>query len=148
MDFIKIRFGTNIEEIHRNIQRLMDEMFNISRPFITAHPSGWIPEADIYETEEEVIIAVNLAGVKKEDIEVFLYDDYIYLKGVRYQPVKESMVLRYHQLEMGYGEFERAFRIPISINRNNIEAVWSDGLLIIRMKKQELGPRTIKVEVR
>lgn len=148
MDFIKIRFGTDIEEIHKNIQRLMDEVFNISRPFLAAHPAGWIPEADIYETEEEIIIAVNLAGVRKEDIEVFLYDEYIYLRGIRYQPVKENMVLRYHQLEMGYGEFERAFRIPSSINRDSVEAIWSDGLLIIRMKKQESIPRTIKVEVR
>jgi len=149
MDVIKIRIGTGMDDMHRHIQRLMDEMFNITRPLLTTtHTTGWLPESDIYETEEEIIIAINLAGVKKEDIEVFLHEDYIYIRGIRYQPIKENMVLRCHQLEMGYGEFERAFHIPVSIDRNSIEALWSDGLLRVHMKKQEAAPRTIRVEVR
>jgi len=148
MDVIKIRFGTGIDDIHRHIQRLVHEMFNMTRPLMTTHSTGWIPDADIYETEEEIIMTINLAGVRKEDVEVFLYEDYIYIRGRRQQPVEESMILRYHQLEIGYGDFERAFHIPVSIDRNSIEAVWSDGLLRIHMKKQESGPRTIRVEVR
>ncbi len=148
MDIIKIRFGTDLDNIHRHIQRLVNEMFNINRPFLTTHTAKWMPESDIYETEDEVIIAINLAGVKKENIEVFLHEDYIYIKGTRYQPVSEDKVVRYHQLELGYGEFERAFRIPASIDRNGIEAVWFDGLLMIKMKKQSSAPRTIRVEVR
>ncbi len=147
MDVIKIRFGTGFSDIHDHIQRLMDDMLSISRPFLASHTTAWVPDADIYETEDEVIIVLNLAGVKKEDIEVFSYDDYIYVRGVRYQPIKEE-VIRYHQLEIGYGEFERAFRIPTTIDKNSIEANWSDGILIIRMKKKIVTPRTIKVKVR
>ncbi len=148
MDIIKIRLGTGMDEIHRHIQRLMDEMFNISRPLLTSHTTGWLPDSDIYETEDEIIIAVNLAGVRKEDIEVFLHEDYIYIRGVRYQPVKEDIILRCHQLEMGYGEFERAFHIPVSIDKASIEAIWSDGILRIHMKKQEAISRTIRLKVK
>ena len=146
MDIIKIRLGT--EDIHRHIQRLVDEMFNIARPLMTTYTTGWVPEADIYETKDEIIITINLAGVKKEAIEVFLYEDYIYIRGIRSQPVEESMILRCHQLEIGYGPFERAFHIPVSVDKDTIEAIWSDGLLRIHMKKQEFAPRTIRVEVR
>ncbi len=148
MDIIKIRFGTGLQDIHEHIQRLMDEMLSISRPFLTTNTSSWIPDADIYETDEGYVIVLNLAGVRKEDIEVFLYEDYLYIKGVRYQPVKTSDVIRYHQLELSYGRFERAFRIPLSVDRNSIEAIWMDGLLMIRMRKQTPISRNIRVEVR
>lgn len=148
MDIIKIRFGTELGDIHSHIQRLVDEMFNIARPILTTHTAGWLPESDIYETEEEIIIAISLAGVKKEDIEVFLHDDYIYIRGMRYQPIKSENVLRCHQLELGYGEFERVFHIPVSVDKSSIEAIWSDGLLRIHMKKIKPVSRTIKLEVR
>ena len=146
MDIIKIRFNSGFSDIHEHIQRLMDEMLSVSRPFITSQTTAWVPDADVYETKEEIVIVINLAGVKKEDIEVFLYEDYIYVKGIRYQPVKEREVIRYHQLELGYGEFERAFRVPAPVNRNSIEASWSDGILMIRMKKQLPVTKTIKVK--
>ncbi len=148
MDIIKIRFDSGFSNIHEHIQRLMDEMLSVNRAFITSHTTAWMPDADIYETQEEIIIVINLAGVKKEDIEVFLYENYIYVKGIRYQPVKEEDVIRYHQLELGYGEFERVFKIPTPIDRNSIEASWSNGILMIRMKKQKPITRTIKVKVR
>ena len=146
MDIIKIRFESGFSNIHEHIQKLMDEMLSISRPFITSRVTGWVPDADVYETDEELIIVINLAGVKKEDIEVFLYDNYIYVRGIRYQPVREQEGIRYHQLELGYGEFERAFRIPTPINRNSIEASWSDGILMIRIRKHIPVTRTIKVK--
>ncbi len=146
MDFIKIKFGTDIKEIQRDIERLMDEVFDLRRPFILTRPSRWIPEADIYETEEEVVIVVNLAGVNKDDIEVFLYDEYIYIRGIRNQPVED--ILKYHKLEIEYGEFERAFKIPAAVDRESIDAIWKDGFLMIRMRKYKPIPRTIKVEVR
>jgi len=148
MDIIKIRFGKRFQDIHEHIQRLMDEMLSINRPFLTTNTSSWLPDADIYETDREYIIVLNLAGVRKEDIEVFLYEDYLYIRGIRYQPIKTTDVIRYHQLELPYGRFERAFRIPLSVDKNSIEAIWMDGLLMIRMRKQAPVSRNIRVEVR
>jgi HSP20 family protein len=143
---IKVKFDRNLRVLQNRMQDLMDEMMHLTRPVMAPSRRGWKPEADVYETREGVTILLNLAGVDKKDIAVSFHENHLRVEGTRFQSISSRTPVRYHQLEMGYGDFERTFRIPAAIDEDTIEASYADGLLAIRMKKHR-GPHSVPVNV-
>jgi len=101
----------------------------------------------MYETEESIILIVNVAGVSKEDIEVSYYDGYLSIAGKRILTFPSGPPIRHHQLEIGSGAFERVFRIPSSIEPDSIEATLQDGLLTIQLQKLKQMRRDVIIEI-
>jgi HSP20 family protein len=148
MVVLKVRLARDIGGLYTRMNRAMDEVLNLSRPLLSQPGSGWTPEADMMETEHDLLIRVNLAGVIKEDIEVAYDENYLRIEGTRSPGVSAETRARYHRLEMGFGPFERVFRIPVPIDPDRIDATFSDGILTIRMAKQDepLTPRSVLVK--
>ncbi len=147
MYFIKVKFDRRLGDLQQRMQKLMDEMLNLTRPILPATGSGWVPEADMYETESDIFLIVNLAGVDKEDIEVSFYDHFLSISGRREPRIPRDIPVRHHLLEMGSGSFERIFRIPALIDPENIEASLQDGLLTIQMKKKIRRAHDVVVKI-
>jgi hypothetical protein len=63
VEYIKIRFGKNLEEMHSRLQRTVDEMFRQVNPMLALPQQTWRPQMDIYETSEEIIIIGEISGV-------------------------------------------------------------------------------------
>lgn len=139
MQIVKVRLARDIGGIYESMNRMMDEVLNLNRPFLPRCGGGWVPEADMVETEDDLLLCVNLAGVRREDIEVAFDETYLRIEGRRLPTPSPQSKTRYHRLEMGFGEFERVFRIPIRIDPNRIEASLVDGVLTIRMAKPDKG---------
>ncbi len=147
MYLIKVKFDKSLGTLERRMQRLMEDMLRLSRPLISTTGVQWIPEADIYETADEVLVYVSVAGVPREDIEVSFHDRLLGVRGVRRQNIPKETPVRHHQLEIGYGDFERIFRIPALIDPQNIEAMLEDGILTIRLRKKPIA-RDVIVEIK
>lgn len=108
----------------------------------------WTPPADLYETEEHVILKVELAGIEIEDVDVEVKDNILTIKGER-EPKKTSEGEHYHRMESSYGHFQRSFKVTTAINKDEIKAKLTDGVLTItipKVKKQK--SKHIKVEVK
>ncbi len=148
MYFIKARFDRTLGEIPEKMQRLFNEMMKLSvnRTFLADSHFGWTPEADLYETETEVVLTVNLAGVRKEDIEVSFHGNSLRVSGRRLSCYHEIRPSRFILLEMGAGEFERIFRLPHRIDDSGIEASFSEGILMVRMRRHRM-PIATRVEI-
>ena len=147
MYIIKVKFDRRPRSLQESMHRLMEEMLRITRPVFSPTVSGWTPEADMYETEDSIILIVNLAGVAKEHIEVSYYDGYVSVSGKRILTFPSGTPIRHHQLEIGSGTFERIFRIPCSVNPEAIEAVLQDGLLTVQMAKVRPVRRDVIIEI-
>lgn len=149
MYFIKARLDRTLGEIPEKMQRLFNEMMRLSinRTFLADSQFGWTPEADLYETDQELVLTVNLAGVRKEDIEVSFHGNSLRVSGKRSSGYRENRPDRFILLEMGAGEFERIFRLPHRIDDNAIEASFSEGILTVRMRRQK-KPVATHVEIR
>lgn len=143
---IKVTFDRNLGLLRNKMQDIMDEMMNLRSPIMSPSHTGWLPEADLYETEKEIFLVADLGGVRKEDIQISLFENVLRLKGRRYPGHLRVGATRYHRLEMGYGDFERLFRIPASINAEKVEATYADGLLTVHMQKRV--PCGVQVDVR
>ncbi len=96
----------------------------------------WEPNTDIYESEHEVIVRVELAGVDKENVSVRIKDSRLHIRGVR-QGYQSPDRIFYHQVELHCGEFSKTIALPDSIAHNDIAASFQNGILEIRISKQD-----------
>jgi HSP20 family protein len=96
--------------------------------------SGFTPKVDIKETEKEVVITAEVAGVQPEDLEVKVYGDNLILSGEKKEE-KEEKLANYYHMERRYGSFQRVLPLPAGANRDAIEATTSHGVLTVKIPK-------------
>ncbi|HAH87855.1 MAG TPA: hypothetical protein DCL60_10865 [Armatimonadetes bacterium] len=113
----------------------------------------WLPRTDVYETEEELVVRVEVAGVKRKSLSVSLSADRhtINIKGNRAEQfVDERRKIRYYQLEVYFGPFERDIALPkdINVDETRLSATYKEGFLVITLPKMEKqqASRTIQIE--
>jgi HSP20 family protein len=110
-------------------------------------PGSWIPAVDIYETEQEIVLKVEVPGVTKEQVNVEVDEGTLHLRGERKieKDVKEE---NFHRVERIYGNFHRSFVLPESVDAEKVRAELKDGVLEIRLGKMEQAkPKQIQVSV-
>ncbi len=94
----------------------------------------WRPPTDIYETPDEIIVVIELAGVAEDDLIVTLFSDLLVVEGTRTPPVTEMSAC--HQLGIKYGQFRSEIdNIHPGIDHDNVQAVLKNGLLKITLRK-------------
>jgi len=81
-------------------------------------------------------IEVDLAGVKKEDIELKIEDDYLTVNAIR-KAKNEVNEEDYYLYESNIGMISRSFLLPKDIDRDKIDAKYEDGRLYITLNKEE-----------
>ncbi|HEX5066959.1 MAG TPA: Hsp20/alpha crystallin family protein [Myxococcota bacterium] len=103
----------------------------------------WQPDVDVVETEDEVVVRVELAGVHSRDLRVGVDGSELCISGQRVA-AESSGVRRLHQMEIATGPFERRLRIPVGFDRERVSAHLADGILTIQLPKR--GRRSVAVE--
>ena len=105
--------------------------------------ADWTPVADIYETDAGYVIAIDLPGIKRDDIEIDIDDSRLLVRGARVIDGSKS-----RRTERPRGKFLRSFSVPASIDQNRIGADYKDGVLQIRMpKRAEQKAQKIEVKI-
>ncbi len=94
--------------------------------------SRWRPSADVYQTDREVAIMVDLAGVDQDELEVLLYEDAIVIQGERHLLPKDGFG-RYHAAEIRQGPFRLEAALPASVDPDKVEAHYDRGVLTISL---------------
>ena len=99
-------------------------------------PSGrlWLPAADVYEQDDGWVVKVELAGVAAEDVEIEIHGNVLYIAGCR-KDRSCAAGASYHQMEITYSRFEKTLKLPGSIEGVQLDHMFENGLLIIRLKK-------------
>ena len=133
-----------LEELEREMRRISDDM--LLQMFRLPGASGevWTPRVDVYETKDKLVVKVCAAGIKPDEVEISLSADdrFLTIRGVRSEGNFERHgLIRYYQLEVYYGPFERMIGIPpeITIDRTRLRATYKDGFLIITLPKKIKG---------
>jgi HSP20 family protein len=92
------------------------------------------PAVDVSEGEKAYIIAAELPGTEEKDIEVSVSGDVLVLKGEK-KHEKEERKKNFYLSERSYGSFQRAFRLPETVNRDQIAAQFAKGVLTVTLPK-------------
>ena len=93
----------------------------------------WRPPTDIYETPDEIVVVIELAGVVEEDMNVTLFSDLLVVEGQRKAPITDMNAC--HQLGIKYGHFISEIDIHARVDHDRIEAEYKNGLLKISLQK-------------
>jgi len=118
-------------------------------PTIYEQGEIWSPRTDIQETDKEIFIEMELAGIKKEDIKVEVKDNVLTISGERKKEHKDEKSAEYCCTELTYGKFERSFALPEIVRADSIKAGYKDGILTVSLAKSEKAvPKEIAVEVK
>ena len=108
-------------------------------------PGTWEPPVDMYETDDALVLQVELPGVSKDAVNVELHEHTLRLSGER---TREPAVTggQYHREEGRYGAFQRAFRMPTIVDEAKIQATYNDGVLALRLPKHAAAtPQAIPI---
>jgi HSP20 family protein len=93
---------------------------------------AWRPPTDVYETDEAVVVRVEIAGMHETDFSIVLDGRYLSIRGLR-QDISERRA--YHQMEIRYGEFNVDVEMPVTIDVDNVQAIYQNGFLKIVLPK-------------
>lgn len=91
-------------------------------------PAEWRPQVDVYETDEAIVVVLELAGVNPEHIEIQVEGRRLYVKGARV-PTPRNRTRRIHHLEIPHGHFHVAVDLPAAVDSSGADAVTHNGLL-------------------
>jgi HSP20 family protein len=105
----------------------------------------WLPDVDVFESTSSVVVRVELAGVRSEDLRVTVDGGTLRVSGVR-RVIDRSDVKRLHQMEIATGPFERRVQIPVPIDREAVSANLADGFLTVVVPRRAAGPRQVEIE--
>ena len=127
--------------IQEKMNRLFEETINRSEfadEGLDTALSLWSPAADVYETADEVVLFVELPGVRLEDVHLEAFDGKLRVSGVRQadQGVEARQFIR---MERIYGSFSRDFAVASTIDPSRIKATLKAGILRVAAPKTEQG---------
>lgn len=106
---------------------------------------AWVPPVDLRETEGAFVVAVELPGLKREQIQITSHDGVLTITGERLSPEgTEGTVTR--RTERHFGRFHRRISLPKPIQTEATRAVYREGMLTVTLPKTpEAKPKQIEV---
>lgn len=134
VDYIKIRFGDNFDELGYKLEKTIEDMFRSMNPIFSLSECAWKPQMDIYEIPGTIIIIAEIAGVNKENLEIEISSKAVKIHGYRIElPRVENT--KYRLAEIQYGKFERILFLPAPIDTDKVTASYQNGFLQISLAK-------------
>ena len=93
----------------------------------------WRPPTDVYETEKDVVVKMEIAGMRDEDMEVVVQENLLLISGSRSDTTERKA---YHQMEIPFGRFSVGIELSVRVNTDNATAEYKDGFLTIQLPKE------------
>ena len=126
--------------VRAELAGLLGEPVSGQRWISTRQHKTWRPPTDVYETDDCVVVKVEIAGMDEDDFVVSLDGRRLVISGVRRDPAAK---LSYQQMEILYGHFETDVHLSRAIEEDKIEATYRNGFLGVRLPKAK--PRQVPV---
>src|SRR5207248_434295 len=82
--------------------------------------SSFVPPADVYEDEHNLVLKLEVPGINEEDLDIQLENNTLTVKGER-KFEKEEKEENFHRIERRYGSFLRTFRLPNTFDPERVE---------------------------
>jgi HSP20 family protein len=106
----------------------------------------WEPQIDVCERPNEIVVFVEIPGVKKADVRLNWSDGVLTISGEK-KVQASTGVLRHHCMERPHGHFRRDLAINIPIDREKARAELRDGLMCIYLPKRTSAPSSGNIPI-
>jgi HSP20 family protein len=132
-----------VRETHEKMSNIFKRVFSESVPLIGR--GVWMPPCDVYETDENIVILLEIAGIEKKNLKISLEANYLTIKGFREDPSIQDGRRNYYYMELNFGPFERLVFIPCAIKAEDVKVTYDEGLLKITLPKVTTGEKEEKI---
>jgi HSP20 family protein len=103
--------------------------------------------ADVYETDDEVVVKMAVPGVKPGDISINVTGDVLTISGESREE-KETKKRDYYQKQLRHGSFSQTITLPVSVESDKAEAQFNHGILeVVLPKAEDVKPKQIQIKV-
>jgi HSP20 family protein len=142
---VTVRFS-ELDDIEAEMVHLLQQFMGAKKPFHGFNERAWRPPTDIYETQEALVVTVEIAGVDKESLGVDFRHSLVTVTGNRrHNP--DSLQVSYHQMEIKYGAFEIELKLPAGLDTDSAKARYVDGFLSVTIPKRASEPQSVSIEI-
>jgi HSP20 family protein len=135
-------------EPFREVALLQNEMSRFMNGLLEGNgrtTQSWIPALDVWETDNEIVYALDLPGIPEDKISVELDDGALTITAERERTQKESEE-RFYRFERRHGTFSRTFGVPQGVTESDISADYKNGVLEVHVKKPE-QPKPKRIQI-
>lgn len=102
---------------------------------IVTRASRWgLLAAEVVDNDTKVQVMLEAPGLEADDFDIEVRDDVLVVRGEK-KLAREETKGHYHVMERAYGRFERAIRLPASVDDEGAEAKYRNGVLTVSMPK-------------
>ena len=109
--------------------------------------TSFVPAVDVYEDEHSIALKMEVPGIDQKDIDIRLENNVLTVRGER-KLEKEEKEENFQRIERRYGSFSRSFTLPNTVDVENVQADYENGVLKVKLaKRAEAKPKQIKVNI-
>ncbi len=143
------RIYTNLQGIRREMLKILGEVSSLTNSPLAieeAIDDFWHPKCDVFQTETEWVVLVELAGVHKDEINISVTAEYLRISGMRKLHGEDSCT-SFHSMEIETGRFARRVFFPdLSLDKDNPRVQYVNGILRIAFSLQATVERIIPID--
>lgn len=137
---------SEFDNIRELLEMLMSEHTPAKHKIKMKTSFGWEPPMNVFETDSEFVVIMDIAGMDQRDIAVATDGAILRISGVRKDLIPPGKK-QFHSLEIQVGPFQRLIGIPSPVDAASLTTRYDNGLLEIRVKKSGDSPGRRRVEV-
>jgi HSP20 family protein len=104
----------------------------------TSSETCWIPNTDVYAINDGLVVKVEIAGIRREDLELTAEGNYLKISGFRPDGCRSGKC-RFLVMEINYGAFESVIEIPAGYDLGRARAIYQNGFLRIDVPKRTVA---------
>lgn len=137
-----------MRDLRRGFDYINSVMNSLEEKDVESGLSSFVPSVNSREANDAYFVEIDLPGIKKDEITVDVKDNVLTISGERKvkNEIKEES---YYKIESKYGNFVRSFTLPKDVDIENISANSTDGVLEVKIPKQEVitnQPKKIEIK--
>lgn len=137
--------------LQRRMNRLFEDFFGDwgLEPFgrVGQLEREFMPTIDVAETDKEITVTAELAGMDQKDVELTINDNVLTIRGEKKEEKEHKDAKSYHK-ECNYGAFVRSVELPAEVDQDKVKAEFKKGVLKIQMPKLETAtPKGKKINI-
>ncbi len=138
----------NLSSLQNEIDRVFDRFFPSREQSQESSSSRtvWRPQMDLLETDEDYRLHLDMPGMSKDDLKISYQDNELVVSGER-KSTHTDEDEEFVRVERSFGQFRRAFTLPRTVDAENINATYDNGVLTVTVPKTEkVKPRQIEIQ--
>ncbi len=140
------------EQLRSQMRRMLVRLEELR--LMASTPNTWTPAVDVYETQDSILVMIELPGVAPDQVRIKILDNVLKIEGLKERANPTARLLhekdrpvRFICLERSYGNFAFTVSLRWTVESESVKAVLREGVLQLHLPKTKTCGREVTVTV-